>query len=249
MFSKIARNEKNSPGSLFSFLVILLSAVSCATDACKDNMKTGQLPRSFQGRKYWLHLPESYPESDKHYPLMIFLHGAGERGKNLRIVKRHGPPKLVEKGKEFPFIIVSPQCPERQWWKVAELEALLEWVLSRNRVDEDRIYLTGLSMGGFGTWEWAIESPHRFAAVAPICGGGDPAEVHVIKHLPVWAFHGAKDPLVPLEESEEMVDALKACGGNVKFTVYPEAGHDSWSKAYEDPELYEWFLSHKRKNK
>jgi predicted peptidase len=124
---------------------------------------------------------------------------------------------------------------------------LLDEVSARYAVDPDRIYLTGLSMGGFGTWAWAIAEPHRFAAIAPICGGGAPAAVCALRHLPVWAFHGARDTVVPLHRSEDMVRALEACGGNVRFTIYPEAKHDSWTPAYADPELYQWFLQHIRR--
>ncbi len=126
------------------------------------------------------------------------------------------------------------------------LNDLLDKIIAEDRVDADRVYLTGLSMGGYGTWDWAIQSPDRFAAIAPICGGGNPDKVRAIRSMPVWVFHGAKDPTVPIAESEKMVKALKKAGSNVKFTVYPEAGHDSWTETYNNPELYKWFLSHKR---
>ena len=203
---------------------------------------------------YLLYLPDEYPKSRKLWPLILFLHGAGQRGDDLEKVKAHGPPKLIaEEGRKFPFIIVSPQCPEDGWWSgVSEtytLNALLDDIISRYRVDEDRIYLTGLSMGGFGTWRLAIEYPDRFAAIAPVCGRGETAKaarIVRIAHVPVWIFHGAKDETVPIAESEAMVEALKKVGGDVKFTVYPEAGHDSWTETYNNPELYEWFLKHKR---
>jgi predicted peptidase len=104
-------------------------------------------------------------------------------------------------------------------------------------------------MGGYGTWSLATEYPERFAAIAPICGGGDPKKAHLLKDMPVWVFHGAKDTVVPPERSEEMVNALKEAGGNVQYTVYPEADHDSWTETYNNPKLYEWFLKHKRKKK
>lgn len=200
---------------------------------------------------YLLYLPEDYNVSQKKWPLILFLHGAGERGDDLSKVETHGPPTLIAQGKRsFPFVIVSPQCPEDEWWttssSIIALNALLDDIIMNYRIDEDRIYLTGLSMGGFGTWRLACEYPHRFAAIAPICGGGDPLTVRVLKHIPVWAFHGAKDDIVPIKASEEMVEALKQAGGNVRFTVYPESGHDSWTETYENPELYEWFLSHTR---
>lgn len=195
--------------------------------------------------RYLLYLPKDYgKEPLKKYPLILFLHGAGERGDDLELVKRHGIPKVVEKMENFPFIVVSPQCPSDSWWTVEleALKALLDEVTYRYEVDPDRIYLTGLSMGGFGTWAMAIKYPDLFAAIAPICGGGDPNKVCAIKHVPVWVSHGAKDNVVPLEQSEKMVKALQQCGGNVKFTVYPDAEHDSWTVTYDNPELYDWLL-------
>lgn len=195
---------------------------------------------------YLCYLPEDYVRKDS-VPLLLFLHGSGERGTDLTPVKKHGPPKLIEQGKQFPMIVVSPQCPEGQWWQPVELVALLDEIEEKYKVDKDRIYVTGLSMGGFGTWALAAYAPHRLAAIAPICGG---AEVYLAKrfsHLPVWAFHGEKDRLVPSRRSEQMVEALRDAGGNVKFTVYPEAGHDSWTETYNNPRLYEWLLEQRRR--
>jgi len=197
---------------------------------------------------YLLYLPKEYKEENKKFPLMLFLHGAGERGDDLKKVTIHGPAKLIKQGKEFPFIIVSPQCPENQWWDIDALNVLLNDIVKRFNVNEDRIYLTGLSMGGYGTWALALKYPHRFAAIAPICGAGNPVLARTIKRLPTWVFHGANDQVVPIKHSQDMVDALKEVGGNVKFTIYPEAGHDSWTETYNNPELYEWFLKQSGKN-
>lgn len=194
---------------------------------------------------YLLYLPKDYDQKDA-WPLLLFLHGSGERGENLDRVKVHGPPKLIAAGKEFPFIVVSPQCPKDRRWEPFELSALLDEIVEKCKVEKDRIYVTGLSMGGAGTWSLAAFSPDRFAALVPICGRGDPNTARRISHMPVWVFHGAKDPTVPLEQSERMVEALKKAKGNVKFTVYPEAGHDSWTEAYNDPELFKWLLQQKR---
>jgi predicted peptidase len=199
--------------------------------------------------RYLLYLPKGYGEKkEQKWPLMLFLHGAGERGNDLNLVKKHGPPKLVDQGKEFPFIIVSPQCPSESWWteQLDALTALLDDVQAKYAVDPDRVYLTGLSMGGFGTWALACRYPERFAAIAPICGGGEWFLAPRLKNVPVWAFHGAKDPVVPLRESTEMVESLKKAGGDVQLTVYPEAQHDSWTETYNNPKLYDWFLSHRR---
>ncbi len=196
---------------------------------------------------YLLYLPEGYGEKDRKWPLMLFLHGAGERGDNLELVKIHGPAKRIEQGKSYPFIVVSPQCPAGQWWteKTETLMALLDEIESKYAVDPDRIYVTGLSMGGFGTWTLATRHPERFAAIAPICGGGDWYLADRLKNVPVWAFHGAQDSVVPLVLSETMVQAVERAGGNAKLTVYPEANHDSWTATYDNPELYDWFLSHR----
>ncbi|MEA5506339.1 prolyl oligopeptidase family serine peptidase [Halotia wernerae UHCC 0503] len=140
----------------------------------------------------------------------------------------------------------SPQCPPGQYWSIRPLSILLDQAIASYPIDCDRVYLTGLSMGGFGTWRWAAAEPQSFAAIAPICGGDNPLTAKNLKNLPVWAFHGARDHVVPLRESENMVFALQACGGNVKFTVYPKADHDSWTQTYNNPELYEWFLQHRR---
>ncbi|QMS91556.1 prolyl oligopeptidase family serine peptidase [Nostoc edaphicum CCNP1411] len=179
-------------------------------------------------------------------PTILFLHGAGERGSDLDNVKKQGVTQIVEKQPDFPFIVISPQCPRGEYWNVERLSILLDEVISSYPVDPDRVYLTGLSMGGYGTWHLAAAQPERFAAIAPICGGGNPQAARKLKNLPVWAFHGAKDNVVPLSESEIMVSALKARNGNVKFTVYPEANHDSWTQTYNNPELYDWFLQHPR---
>jgi predicted peptidase len=206
--------------------------------------------------KYLLFLPQGYqPKAAKRWPLILFLHGSGERGTNVWKVATHGPPKNVTAHPDFPFIVVSPQCRDGQTWSNDTLLALLDEITRNHRVDRSRIYLTGLSMGGYGTWSLGLTYPEKFAAIAPICGGGDLISVLLssrekgpaLNSLPVWAFHGAKDPVVPVEESQRMVDALKKAGAKeVKLTIYPNAQHDSWTQTYNDPELYEWFLAHRR---
>lgn len=200
------------------------------------------------GCKYLLFLPEDYGQEQKSWPMILFLHGAGERGDDLNKVKVHGPPKIVEKQKDFPFIVVSPQCPEDDWWttKTEVLINLLDDIVARYDVDTERIYLTGLSMGGYGSWALASEYPDRFAAVAPICGGGNRIMSIVLKDMPIWAFHGAKDSVVPVEESKDIVEAIKARGGNAKLTIYPDANHDSWTETYNNQKLYDWLLDHRR---
>lgn len=207
------------------------------------------------GLQYLLYLPKNYDSDDtKRFPLVLFLHGSGERGSEVERVAIHGPPKQAKAGKELPFILVSPQCPAEQRWEPETLMALVAFVEKDFRVDTHREYVTGLSMGGYGTWALGARYPEHFAAIAPICGGGE--RIHVIlggqkgealKSLGIWAFHGAKDPVVPLEESQRMVSAFSKTGNkDVKLTIYPEAGHDSWTQAYDEPELYTWLLRHLR---
>ncbi len=197
--------------------------------------------------RYLLYLPDNYSEKDSSWPLVLFLHGSGERGDDLESVKRHGPPMLVEKGKDFPFILVSPQCPLGRRWEPLELSVLLDEIEKDYRVDTNRVYVTGLSMGGEGTWKLAFAEPHRFAAIAPVCGRTNSfyLDAGLLKDMPVWVFHGAKDDVVPVAESERLVSALKEAGSTVKFTVYPEANHNAWTETYRNEELYKWLLEHK----
>ena len=195
---------------------------------------------------YLLYLPEKYDADKKEWPLVLFLHGAGESGNDLNKVKIHGPPKLIAAGKQFPAIVVSPQSA-RMGWNPQSLNALLDDLVAKYRVDKDRIYVTGLSMGGFGTWALASANADRFAAIVPICGGGNPADAAKMKDLPIWVFHGAKDGAVKLEQSERMVDALKSAGAkNVDFTVYPDLEHDSWTVTYDNPKVWEWLFKQNR---
>ncbi len=213
-----------------------------AASAPASPQTTHTLERAVKVRlEYLLYLPKEY-DKKAAWPLMLFLHGAGERGDNLDLVKKHGPPKLVEEGKSFPFVLISPQCPADRWWNPVALTALLDEIVEKYKIDKSRIYVTGLSMGGFGTWSLQAHTPKRFAAIVPICGGGEAIAARHLPHVPTWVFHGAKDPVVPLARSEAMVDALKQAGGNVKFTVYPNAGHDAWTETYANPKLYDWLL-------
>ncbi len=230
------------------------------------------------GYKFLLHLPTGYDaKADRVWPLMVFLHGAGERGSDPWLVAKHGPPKLLQGDAAVApagesaeakarreeatsllarnFIVVSPQCPAGTRWDDDAVLALADHIAARHKVDPRRVYLTGLSMGGFGTWSLGLKNPGRFAALAPICGGGQRIDVLLagreqraaLQSLGVWAFHGAKDPVVTLDESERMVAALRLAGvSDLTLTVYPEAKHDSWTESYANPELYTWLLKHRR---
>ena len=158
---------------------------------------------------------------------------------------------MVSEGHDFPFILVSPQCPgDDSWSKPSQqkrLSELLDSIVSNYRVDTDRVYLTGLSMGGYGSWRLAADQPDRFAAVVPVCGGGSPDDAEALKAIPIWVFHGDQDKAVPFQKSVEMVDAIKAVGGtSIRFTSLEHIGHNCWSATYASPELYDWMLKQKR---
>lgn len=196
---------------------------------------------------YLLALPAGYDRNPhQRWPLLIFLHGMGQRGTDLERVHLHGPPRLVDEGRRFPFILISPQCPEDEWWNLSGIEAFIAAMIAQYHVDPDRVYLTGMSMGGYGVWSLALRHPERYAAIAPICGAGEPKWAARLRNLPVWAFHGAKDHTVPVKDSREMIDAITAAGGHPRLTIYPEAGHDAWTAAYANDELYTWLLAQRR---
>jgi predicted esterase len=198
--------------------------------------------------KYLLYLPKDYSnDSTKRWPLMLFLHGSGESGSDIEKVKLHGPPQLIEEGKQFPFIVVSPQSDVPTGWDIDQLYKLLKQVKKNYRVDADRIYLTGLSMGGFGTWALALKYPDEFAAIAPVCGGGDTSNAWKIRNIPVWCFHGALDKTVPIAGSVNMVKADSRLNSNVHFTIYPDKNHNSWDTTYNtNDSLYNWLLAQKK---
>jgi predicted peptidase len=197
------------------------------------------------------------------YPLVVFLHGAGERGDDNQRQLVHGMNEFASDPirKNFPCFVVAPQCPEDQQWvdtpwyldshrMAAEPTPVLRWTLElvqdltdRYPVDPNRIYLTGLSMGGFGVWEVLARQPARFAAAVIVCGGGDPATAAEIARIPVWVFHGDQDPEVLPQRSREMIRALQQAGGSPRYTEYPNTGHDSWSPTYRDHQMYAWLFA------
>lgn len=199
--------------------------------------------------QYYLYFPENYDaKKDETFPLLLFLHGGGESGGDLEEIKTNGPPKLIAKGKQFPFLILAPQHPDpKKWWNTRALVQLLDTVVANNRVDKDRIYLTGLSRGGGAAWELAVHYPEKFAAMAVVCGMAPvPYASWINKNMPIWVFHGTEDNSIPISESEEMVKKLKNMGYDIQFTKYEGVGHNSWERAYTTDELYEWFIEQKR---
>lgn len=233
-------------------LVMIMMISSLSTNA-----QNAQHEESFQGKvirnvamDYLLYLPDDFESKpDKQWPLLVFLHGSGERGNDLEKVKVHGPPKLIAQGQTMPFVVLSPQCPSNTDWDTETLFALIKDIASRYKVDEKRIYLTGLSMGGAATWDLAMAYPEYFAAIAPVCGPVNrnyPALAETLKDLPIKAFHGAMDDVVPVAGAASMIKRLQDIGNPATIVIYPDANHDSWTKTYEDPELYKWFIKQTR---
>lgn len=187
-------------------------------------------------------MPKEYATTKAAYPLVIYLHGGSQGGKDLSKLKTYGLPCLVAQGREFNFIIASPQCPDGKFWSTETwFDSLYADLTTRYRIDPKRVYLTGISMGGYGTWSTAIAYPDRFAAIVPLCGGGDSTQVCRIGQLPVWTFHGTADEIISITETERLVRQLSRCGGNVKFTRLENEGHGI-QHLYENPALYDWLL-------
>ncbi len=251
---------KFNPRKMHSILPLTMVALLLAglgpmmVAEAKPGTQTAQELKIKTGNKeitlgYWLFLPKSYDQK-KSWPLMLFLHGAGERGSNLNQVKKWGPPKRVGSKKDFPFVVISPQCPKNKRWDLEQLHSLIEHIATSHKIERSRIYCTGLSMGGYGTWAMIAKYPKLFAAAIPVCGGGDPSTAKKITEIPIWAFHGGADRVVPASRSQSMVNAIKGAGGTkAKLTIYPGVNHNSWSKTYANEKAYEWLLSHHLKIK
>jgi predicted peptidase len=223
-----------------------------------DKGEHGFVQKVFKGKdgdsRYVVFVPHDY-KGDKEYPLILFLHGAGERGDDgERQVKQGIGNAITFKGndKKSSFFVVFPQCRAKGTWKADGPDAdralgILEEVQKTYRIDAKRLYLTGLSLGGYGTWSLAAAHPDRWAAIAPICGGGDTSTADRIKDIPCWCFHGDADKAVPVQRSRDMIEALKKSGGTPRYTELPFVGHNSWDPAYATGELYQWMLAQKRK--
>jgi predicted peptidase len=235
-------------------LILAVGLAGCATRerwSLAEGQHTERLHRTVTrtiDADLLLYLPPGFSNrGGQRYPLLIFLHGSGESGHYIEAVKVHGPPKLVAAGANLPFIMASPQARDgMHGFDPTELNVLLDELIARLPIDTDRIYLTGLSMGGIESYAWASRNPERFAAIAPVCGLWNPVDACALKRVPVWAFHGAKDDAVPIAGDQAMVDAINQCGGDAKLSVFVDVGHDVWNVAYANPELFAWLLAHKR---
>lgn len=202
--------------------------------------------------RFWLYLPERYANRDGKLPLIIYLHGSSRRGRDIEKVKANGLPPVLDTKADFDFVVASPQAlsnhPWQECWRPDDLILLLDHLLAEYRIDPERVYLTGLSMGGYGTWACIGKHADRFAAAVPICGGGDPEWAPAMGPLPIWAFHGEEDHVVPIRRSREMVEAVERSGGNARLTSYPGVGHDSYTQTYANPELYQWLLQQQKRD-
>lgn len=248
---------------LRALAVLCLATASCAPVELWGELTEQRMTREVAGQRlqYWLYTPLN-GESATDSPLLLFLHGSGERGDDLERVKVHGPPALIDREEALAgLFVVAPQCPENEWWQSDTLVALVGEVIEAHpRVDPERVYVTGLSMGGYGTWQLIVDYPDLFAAAIPICGGGEPNRLNPdpdpefeptfrieslegVRDLPIWAFHGEDDAVVPLAETLLLVEALRELGSDVRLTTYPGVGHDSWTQTYARPDVYEWLLA------
>lgn len=245
---KTSMNKK--PIGLFFICGIALQFLAMISCSGQPNLIEDELRTiNYETLKYYLYYPKDYTtKKDQAFPLLLFLHGGGEAGGMLENLQTNGPPKMIVEGKEFPFLILAPQHPhKKKFWNTRAVMQLLDTVVARNRIDRQRIYLTGLSRGATAAWELVVQYPDTFAALAVVCGMTPvPYASWINKEMPVWVFHGEDDPVIPVEESELMVQKLKQLGYDVTFTKYPKVGHDAWTKAYQNEDLYDWLVRQKR---
>ncbi len=238
--------QKNLSRFLVLVGMLMLQACAAQSHLIQDELKTV----TKENLKYYLYYPEDYFDSEQEFGLLLFLHGGGESGRNVEEIKDTGPPKMLADGKQFPFLILAPQNSHaKKWWNTDAVVQLLDSVVNTNRVDKNRIYLTGLSRGGSASWELATQYPDKFAAMAVVCGMTPLPYAHWIdKNMPIWVFHGDLDDVVNVEESDKMVEKLREMGHDVRYTRYKGVGHNAWGRAYTTDSLYTWFANKKRMN-
>lgn len=254
-------------GLLATAVGVLIGGGAWGQDDSADNTDRFEA-RTFEADsgelKYRLLRPLGAAEGEK-FPLVVFLHGAGERGDDNAAQLKHVVQELATDTMQarYPAFVIAPQCPRDGWWagrrprrlgpdsppSVSLMLQLVDQLQSEFPIDPDRIYITGLSMGGYGTWGAILERPDLFAAAAPMCGAGDPEQVSKVVNLPIWIFHGDEDRAVPVERSREMVAALKAAGGNPIYTEYPGVGHDCWTQTAQNRLFWDWLFAQKRSAK
>ncbi|MBW8244187.1 prolyl oligopeptidase family serine peptidase [Muricauda oceani] len=237
---------QNKVSRFFMFLgMSMLQACAAQSHLVQDELETV----TTENVKYYLYYPEDYFDSQsKEFGLLLFLHGGGESGRNVEEIKDTGPPKMLVEGKQFPFLILAPQNPHaKKWWNTDAVVQLLDSVVQNNRVDKNRIYLSGLSRGGSASWELATQFPDKFAAMAVVCGMAPLPYAHWIdKNMPIWVFHGDQDDVIHVKESDDMVKKLREMGHNIRYTRYNGVGHNVWDRAYTTDSLYTWLAAQKR---
>ena len=221
-------------------------------DPASNGVATGFLDRNLvskgKPRKYVVYVPREY-DAAQAWPLILFLHGAGERGSDGLAHTEVGIGRAIRLARDrFPAIVVFPQCPPKGWWDVAldDITRALEQSLTEFNIDPARLYLTGISMGGYATWHYGARHAQRFAALMPICGGGKIEDAEALAKIPIWVFHGANDGTVHVEESRRMVEAVTAAGGRITYTEFPGVEHNSWDPAYADEKAVRWLLKQRR---
>ncbi|MBO6532089.1 MAG: prolyl oligopeptidase family serine peptidase [Muricauda sp.] len=226
--------------------LIMLQACAAQSHLVADELETV----TKENLKYYLYYPEHYFDSEETFGLLLFLHGGGESGRALEEIKDTGPPKMLAEGKQFPFLILAPQNSHaKKWWNTEAVIQLLDSVTGMNRVDKNRIYLSGLSRGGSAAWELATQYPDKFAAMAVVCGMTPLPYAHWIdQEMPIWVFHGDQDDVIDVEESDKMVAKLRDMGHDVRYTRYKGVGHNAWDRAYTTDSLYTWLANQKRKH-
>lgn len=238
---------------------------SAAADSWQESFARDEHQSGGETLRYRLFMPAP-PAAAAKPPLVLFLHGAGERGDDNAAPLKHAAVEFHRRQDKHPCAVLVPQCPAEQKWVEVDWSGqegtgtfpakpseplrlsieVVDGLIAAGRVDPDRIYVTGLSMGGYGTWYAAGMPGSRFAAAAPVCGGGDPAWAKRYVGLPLWVFHGGDDPIVSVNRSREMVAAVKAAGGNPDYTEYPGVDHDSWTPTYADDAFHDWLFAQRR---
>ncbi|MEM9587199.1 MAG: phospholipase [Planctomycetota bacterium] len=233
---------------LLVFLLGQVAPVEAQSSSAQQLRRSPDATRP--GLDYWLYLPSDFSsDATEPIPLLLFLHGGGEGGSDPEKVKKHGPPKLIRQGRDFPCIVVSPQNPSTtQHWDDQQLIELVDHLIESFPVDTSRLYLTGLSRGCYGGWRLLVQNPDRFAAYVGICGGGLAPYAKRLAKVPVRLYHGADDPVIPVDESERMLEAHVAAGGDAKLVVYLETGHDAWTQTYENNAVFDWLFAQRRAN-
>lgn len=228
--------------------VLLVGSFHALADEPEAGKQVAQTFRSAKSKAtldYLLYLPQDFKAAG-HHPVLLFLHGSGERGNDVTRVLKHGPPRLIAAGQHLPMIVVSPQCPAETRWDAAQLLELLDHVQAHYSGDPQRVYVTGLSMGGSGTWSLLTAAPQRFAAAMPICGRGNAEAVAPASQVPVWIVVGDRDAEMLVANCRDMARQIEERGGDVKLTIQHGVGHDSWTLTYSTPETYDWLLRHRR---